>query len=147
MYNCNVIQKFSVRSLLLLSLILIISVPMFGARIISSMTYSFSNSPTQSFFQLAYAQDGAVISESESESDGSSESDNPDFSSPPPARTDFASSTTTDPSFASSPITTVQSTIQNPVTLTDTDNTSSSLPNDNNGEQELDCNDISVWIS
>ena len=56
MSNGNVIQKFSIRSLVLLSLIPIISISMFGAPILSSMMYSFSNSPTQSFLQLAYAQ-------------------------------------------------------------------------------------------
>ena len=69
MSNGNVIKKHPLRSLMLLSLILIISVSMFSAPLMSSMMYSFSNSPTQSFFQLAYAQNGDDISESESESE------------------------------------------------------------------------------
>ena len=65
MYNGNVIQKFSIRSVMLLSLILIISFSMFSAPILSSIMYSFSNSPTQSFFQLAYAQNGDDSGESD----------------------------------------------------------------------------------
>ncbi len=114
---------------------------MFGAPVMSSMMYSFSNSPTRSSFQLAYAQNGD--GSSESESDGSSESDNPDFASSPPPPTDSTSSTITDPSFTSSSISTDQSTIQNPVTLTDTGENSSSSSNDDNGGQDLDCDDIS----
>ena len=78
-----------------------------------------------------------------SESDTVSESDNPDSSSSPPPPTDSTSSTTTDPSLASSSTSTEQSTIQNPVTLTDNIENSSSSSNDNNGDQDLDCDDIS----
>jgi len=143
MYDRNVIQKFSIRSFMLLSLILIVSVSMVSSPILSSIMYSFSNSPTQSFIRLAYAQNG----------DDSGESDNSDFSSlssPPTDSTSStttdpslaSSSTTTDPSLASSSTTTDQSTIQNPIPLTDTGENSSSSSSDNNGKLNLDCDGI-----
>ena len=71
------------------------------------------------------------------------ESDNPDFSSSPPPPTDSTSSTTTDPSLASSSTSTEQATIQNPVTLIDNIENSTSSSNDNTGNQDLNCDDIS----
>jgi hypothetical protein len=116
MYEGNVIQKPSIRSVMLLSLILIISFSMFSAPALSSIMYSFLNSSTPSFFQLAYAQNGGE----------SGESGNSDSPSSPPPPTDSTSSTTTDPSLASTSTTTDPSTIQNPVSLTDIGENSSS---------------------
>ncbi len=134
MSSGNVNQKFFMRSLVLLSLIVIVSISLFSAPILSSIMYSVSNSSTPSFFQLAYAQNGTDSSERDSlESSFSS-------STPPP--TESASSTTTDPSSTPSSTTTDPSTIQKPVTLTDTNENSSSSSNDINGDRDLDCDDI-----
>ena len=120
---------------------------MFSAPALSSIMYSFLNSSTPSFFQLAYAQNGG-------ESGESGESGNSDSPSSPPPPTDSTSSTTTDPSLASTSTTTDPSlaststttdpsTIQNPVSLTDTGENSSSSSSVNDENQDLDCDDIS----
>ena len=147
MFNDDIIQKFSIRSLMLLSLLAIVSISMFTAPILSGIIYSISNASTQSFFQLAHAQNG---------DDGSGEGDNsePSFSSssPPPAESTSSTttdpslaptSTTTDPSLAPTSTTTDRSTIQNPVTLIEPGENPSSSSNDNDGSQDLDCDDIS----
>jgi hypothetical protein len=66
MSSGNVNQKFFMRSLVLLSLIVIVSISLFSAPILSSIMYSVSNSSTPSFFQLAYAQNGTDSSERDS---------------------------------------------------------------------------------
>ena len=129
MSSGNVNQKFFMRSLVLLSLIVIVSISLFSAPILSSMMYSISNSSTPSFFQLANAQNGTDIGESDSS--GETDTSESSFSSSTPPPTESPSSTSTDPS-----------TVQNPVTLTDTSENSSSSSNDNNGDQDLDCDDI-----
>jgi hypothetical protein len=95
---------------MLLSLIVIVSISMFTAPILSGIIYSISNASTPSFFQLAQAQNG---------DDGSGEGDNsePSFSSSSEPSAESTSSTTTDPSLAPTSTTTDPSPIQNPVTL------------------------------
>jgi hypothetical protein len=145
MHSDNSNQKLSTKSIMLLSLILIISVSMFSSPALSSLMYSLPSPSSQLRLQQAFAQNG----EDNGESDSSSESDNPvstdaTNSAPPQTSSDSTASAATDPSLSPSPITTIPPTLQIPATLTDNDdNSSSSSTNDNNGEQELDCDDVS----
>lgn len=55
MSNRNVTQKYSkINSVTIINIIIFVT--MFGAPIMSSMMYSFSNFRTQLFFYLGYAQ-------------------------------------------------------------------------------------------
>ena len=173
MSNDDIIQKFSIRSLLLLSFIAIVSISMISAPIFSSIMYIFSNSPPRALFQIVNAQNGddsnsnsesdsnsnsesdsnsnsesdsnsnsESDSNSNSESDSNSESSDSDSLSSTPATTDSTSSTTTDTFLIPPSTATEPSIIQNPITLTDPSENSTSSSNDNNGDQDLNCDDI-----
>lgn len=105
--------------------------------------------------QKVFAQNGEDNGESECiserESDSSSESDNrdsmnPTDSIPPPSSSsDFTISATTGNSLTPSPITTGPSTLQDSPTLKDVEGNSlsSSSSENDNGNHDLDCDDIS----
>jgi hypothetical protein len=133
MSNGNITQFF-MRSLVLLSSIVIVSISMFSAPILSSMMYSTSSSSSQSIFLLANAQNGT----------DSGESYKSDSSSSSPLPTDSTSSTSIDPSLVSPSTATDTSSIENPVTLPENgENSSFSPSNGDNGDRDLDCDDIS----
>jgi hypothetical protein len=72
MLNDNTNQKLSIKWLMLLSLILVVSVSMFSSPTFSSLMYSNPTSYSHLRLQQVYAQNGEDNGESESESESSS---------------------------------------------------------------------------